>query len=99
MTLRNMDHIDILRAAKRDALNHARVWMDIVQYLEKQIAQEYSIEVDVTLSEPYVDADGIQWSYTSEGSQGNDLPRDGERDEPVRYHRGSKASDEGPLRQ
>lgn len=98
MPLHGQDRVDILRAAKRDALNHAKVWMDIVSYLEKQIANEYEAP-NTAPRGSYVDNDGIQWNYAGEIRQGDDLPRDGERDESVRYHRGSKASDEGPLRQ
>lgn len=49
------------------------------------------------------DSDGIgdaDWAgYYGDISerQSDNLPRNKQRDKPLRYHRGSKASDEGPL--
>lgn len=102
MTLQEKNRLDILHEAKRDALRHAQVWLDIAQYLENEIGNEYNETISdgvyptdsVTYSDP-----SVQWSFTGEERQGDNLPRNGERKQPVRYHRGSKASDEGPLRQ
>lgn len=83
MILPSQSRVDILRAAQRDALNHADVWIGIAKYLENLIENEEN-GVD-TPDRPLYDADGIQFTYTGEARQGNDLSRGRSRgDDAVR---------------
>ena len=95
MTLQEGGYIAILRGARHDALRHAKTWMEVVQRLEKQIEEYYETaeSFDVTLG-------GVtSRSHLGEGRQGDHLPRDGERKQPVRDYRGRETSDQGSLRQ
>lgn len=83
MTLQVEGRVDILRAAQRDAMAHADVWVGIAKYLETLIEDEESRSHSPSSTQ--YDADGIQFTYTSEAGQGYNLSRGWSgRDETVR---------------
>lgn len=73
MILPSQTRLDILRAALRDAETHAEVWAGIAHYLENEIDNEEN-GPSVT-DRPLRDADGVQFTYTSQERQGYDLSR------------------------
>lgn len=91
MILHDQQALDTLLEARAEAVLRRKTQEEIIEWLDEQISDWFSGVPDP------VGFSGA-FTYSGKGRQGNNLPRDGKRDNPVRYHRGSKASDEGPLR-
>lgn len=74
MTLRSQARLDILRAAQRDALIHAEVWIGIAKHLEDEIGTEPKEE---GFNRPWIPygVDTSQWDRSLGWGEGYSLSR------------------------
>lgn len=94
MILHNQTLVDRILSALRELREAESEMLGLLEELLSENQNDYEYGAGTG-----VDAGSGQWTYTGQTGEGDDLPRDGISNEPVRYNRGTKASDEWPLRQ
>jgi hypothetical protein len=86
----------MLLAAREQAALAVLRWQEVIRKLDVEINTEVQNRLESAIYNAYA---GSIPDDVSESGQGDDLPRDREREQPVRYHRGTPASGERSLRQ